>query len=97
LDRLGQLAPALAGKLHETCDRFEAAWRRGTRPQLADFLGPADDGLYAPLLAELVHLDVFYRRQRGEQPHADDYRARFPHLAPSVLASAFNATGPEHG
>lgn len=87
-------ADALARE--DLCDAFEGAWRAGPTPHLEDYLarfsGPGRDDL----LAELLHLDVAYRRQRGEQPALADYLPRFPDhgpmiervLAPETLASA---------
>lgn len=80
----------------DLCDAFEGAWRAGPPPLVEDywarFTGPGRDDL----LAELLHLDVAYRRQRGEQPVAADYLPRFPEhgstiervLTPETLASA---------
>jgi serine/threonine-protein kinase len=71
------------------CNRFEAAWRAGPAPRVEDFL----DGWQGPersaLLCELVALDVYHRRRRGEECRMEDYRARFPALDPSGLAKAF--------
>jgi WD40 repeat protein len=78
----------LARRLEQVCDRFEAAWRAGTPPHLEDFLTAADAEERAALLRELVLLDVFHRRRRGEQPGPDHYRHRFPHLDPAWLAGA---------
>jgi WD40 repeat protein/serine/threonine protein kinase len=55
------------------CLRFEAAWKSGQRPVLADFLAEVPADAQAVLLRELIHLDVCYRRARGEQPRADEY------------------------
>src|SRR5262249_28967156 len=44
------------------------------------------------LLRELVALEVAGRLQRGEQPRAEEYRARFPELEPEWLARALAST-----
>ncbi len=90
---LADLTPTLARRLHEACNRFEAAWRGGARPSLDDSLAGAGDDLVPVLLRELIHLDVWYRRQYGEQPRAEDYQARFPTLDADWLAEA--VTDPE--
>jgi tetratricopeptide (TPR) repeat protein len=93
---LPELAPALAVQLNELCDRFEAAWRCGDRPRLGDFLPAADSGHYSIFFRELTILDVYYRRQTGEQPGAEDYRDRLAGLNSAwledVLAGAGQAT-----
>jgi serine/threonine-protein kinase len=67
--------------IEEVCTRFESAWRAaGTQapaPQIEDYLSAATDEERPTLLEQLLLLDVYYRRRRGEQPDAD-YAARFP-------------------
>lgn len=73
-------------RLNDQCNRFEAAWKAGTRPRLEDHLaGTPDD---AVLTRHLILLDLDYRRQLGEQPRVEDYQERFPVLSPSWLQDA---------
>ena len=62
------------------CDDFEAAWRAGGSPRAEDYLPPDDDSLRAVLLAELIPIEVEYRRKRGDHPRPDEYAGRFPDL-----------------
>ena len=55
------------------CDEFEAAWRRGEQPDIADVLSRVPAGERRRLCVELVRLDIDYRRKRGEQPRTADY------------------------
>jgi WD40 repeat protein/tRNA A-37 threonylcarbamoyl transferase component Bud32 len=87
---LAALTPTLVRQLDEACNRFEAGWREGSRPVLADGLAGAGAELYPVLLTELVLLDAYYRRQAGEQPTARDYQRQFPTLDPSWLAQALS-------
>jgi hypothetical protein len=73
-------------RLVRACLGFERAWRAGPRPRLEDHLAEAGAAVRAPLLRELVLLDVYYRRRAGEWPGAADYRERFPELEPAWLA-----------
>src|SRR5262249_53491476 len=76
------------------CDAFEAAWRAaGVPPRIEDFLGAADGAHRLPLLVELVALDAHHRRRRGRAVSAEDYRGRFPDLAPALLADALAPEG----
>ncbi|HKB36325.1 MAG TPA: serine/threonine-protein kinase, partial [Gemmataceae bacterium] len=79
----------LPSHLDEVRARLEAAWRGAspgaTLPRIEDQLGGLSDADRLALLPELVALEVAYRRQRGEQPSAKEYRARFPELAPDWL------------
>jgi tetratricopeptide (TPR) repeat protein/tRNA A-37 threonylcarbamoyl transferase component Bud32 len=91
LSSVSDLSPALARRLDEVCNRFEAAWRGG-RPRLDDFLDETDS-LYPILLRELISLDIHYRRQAGERPRAEDYQARCAALGAVWLAEALTDTG----
>jgi predicted Ser/Thr protein kinase len=59
--------------------RFEDAWRRGQRPDLAALL-PAGAQRLA-VLRELAHVELELRLKAGEAARADDYFDRFPELA----------------
>lgn len=50
------------------CDRFESAWRGGARPRAEDYLGDLPPETALPLLAELLGLELYYRRLAGEAP-----------------------------
>src|SRR5262245_31115510 len=75
--------------LDEIRARFEMSWQAAspsrTLPRIEDQLGGFADADRRALLHELVALEVAYRRQRGEQPRAEEYRARFPELSPDWL------------
>jgi hypothetical protein len=62
------------------CRSFEAAWKvagnGGARPWIEDYLSAAGTGERAPLLRELIKVELHYRRD--EHPSADEYRQRFP-------------------
>jgi serine/threonine protein kinase len=88
----------LALQMEELCRRFEAAWKAtattATPPQIEDYLGTASAPASDVLLPELILLDVHYRRNRGEEPRAEDYAARFPGLPESWLMSALAGPAP---
>jgi WD40 repeat protein/serine/threonine protein kinase len=85
----GELSPALRVRLvEEVCDRFEAAWRVGPRPDLEPYLASAQECVRSLLLPELLALDLAYRRQAGERPSPADYRSRFP-ADDELIRSAF--------
>jgi WD40 repeat protein len=75
-------------RVDHLCDRFEAAWNAGSRPAIEAYLADAAEVSLSVLLCELVLLDVYYRRLRGEVPWPEDYAARFPRLPPAWLAAA---------
>ncbi|HEY7314778.1 MAG TPA: WD40 repeat domain-containing protein [Gemmataceae bacterium] len=59
---------------------FEDAWRRGERPNLADYL-PTTEADRLPVLIELVHEDLEYRFKAGEFVRVEDYLRHYPDLA----------------
>jgi WD40 repeat protein/serine/threonine protein kinase len=82
-------------KVDEVCTRFEAVWKARAQPRIEDYLADLTDVEKREVLRELVFLDVFYRRKRGESCHAEDYHTRFPELAVDWLTSALSAdSGP---
>jgi hypothetical protein len=72
------------------CVAFDEAWQHGQRPSLDDFLHLGADLPQQLLLAELLRIELFYRRGAGDQIQATEYQARFPEchsLIERVLAT----------
>jgi hypothetical protein len=88
------LSLTAAQQVNALCNRFEAAWQAGQRPRIEDALAEAAEAERAALLQELLALEVYYRRQHGDDPRPGDYRDRFPALDPAWLADAIAATPP---
>jgi serine/threonine-protein kinase len=80
----------LAGRIDRACDRFEADWRAGRRPELEAYLAGAPEPDRPVLLRELLLLELEFRRNQGERPAPGEYRARFPRQE-RLIASAFEA------
>src|SRR5262245_30497935 len=72
------LSPGEARLVDQTCDRFEAAWKAGQRPDLGEFLGTVAEPVRSALLRQLLFLDWDYRRRANDVPRESDYRACFP-------------------
>jgi tRNA A-37 threonylcarbamoyl transferase component Bud32 len=91
-ESMPQTVAPLPPHLQEVRGRLEAAWQGtapgATLPRLKDHLAGLGEGERLTLLRELVPLEMACRRQRGEQPHVEEYRARFPELQVEWLASA---------
>ncbi|MDY3555759.1 tetratricopeptide repeat protein [Gemmata sp. JC717] len=58
---------------------FESAWASGP-PALESFLPHPGSEQFLPVLAELVRVDLEFRRRRGERARLDRYRDAFPQL-----------------
>jgi serine/threonine protein kinase len=80
------LSPSLVRLVDEVCDRFEAAWQAGQRPQLEDFVRGTVTLVQSTLLQELLAMGLAYRRRSGEQPDAEEYRRRFPDHVETISA-----------
>ncbi len=63
--------------LNASVDQFENEWRDSGRARVEDFLPPAEDQLYLPILSELIRVDLEIRWRKGEQPRVEDYLRRF--------------------
>lgn len=80
MSRQSVAAGEIERSVSELCGRFEEAWRKGARPDIATFL-PADGTLRSALLPELVLRDMEQRARSHEPVRADEYLARFPELS----------------
>ncbi len=80
-------------RIDAACDRFEAAWRSGPRPDLADYLDLPPGPVRDRLVRELLALDLEFRQAAGERPDPAPYRDRFPDDADAIDA-AFTLRGP---
>jgi serine/threonine protein kinase len=78
--------PSQFRRIDEACDAFEAAWLAGSRPTVEEHLARAAPEDQQALLAELLRLDVEYRRKIGETPRLDEYLPRFPGHAARLAA-----------
>jgi predicted Ser/Thr protein kinase len=77
--------------IYEVHKRFEAVWKTAgplhEPPRIEEYLGDSTEPRRSALLVELIPLDLFYRRRRGDTPRAEEYLARFPTLDPAWLTS----------
>ena len=74
-------------RIDRICDSFEGQWLLDNRPEIAIYLAEADD-LRPALLRELIQVDLFYRRRKGELPQAEAYVGRFPDIDAAWLSAA---------
>jgi len=74
--------------IDSACLRFEAAWKAGLRPALADYVEPVPREERAAFLRQLLPLDRHYRAQQGEHPSPELYLAQFPQEA-AVIREVF--------
>ncbi|WP_146584258.1 serine/threonine-protein kinase [Posidoniimonas polymericola] len=88
--RQKKLPIASLERIDDLCADFERAWQAG-EPRPIEASLPADSTTAdSPaderevLLAELIVLEVDYRRRRGEAPTAEDYLPRFPEAAAAI-------------
>ena len=92
----GDLPVPAERQVNAACEPFELAWKAGQRPRIEDYLGDTPKSERSPLLRELIALDIYYRRQAGEEPAPEEYRARFPELdLPSQASTQWYFAGEE--
>ncbi len=77
--RQKKLSIATLEHIDELCEEFERSWR-STKPQTIESVLEQNVSAMERdlLLAELVSLEVDYRRRRGEIPKEQEYLNRFP-------------------
>ncbi|TWT66683.1 serine/threonine-protein kinase [Allorhodopirellula solitaria] len=89
---------AILERIDDQCAAFEKAWQTGERPSIQDSL--PEDLTGRPqefLLAELIALDIDYRKRRGESPTGQYYAESFPQhetLIANVFAEADRSQRP---
>src|SRR5437660_8004493 len=76
----GSHSTTIAEWVDQVADQFDAAWRRGSSPHIADFLSAATGPSRAVLAEELVRIDLEYRCRSGETPKLEDYLQELPEL-----------------
>ena len=76
-------------RIDELCDAFEADWRLGKRPTIADVLISVDSPLRAKLFRELLLVELECRRSLGEEPTQTEYLQQFPEFAAQIEAISF--------
>ncbi len=82
-------SPAIDAKINRVREQFETVWRTG-KPQVEDYLQRVAEQHRPSLVAELLAVDIQFRRQAGESPTADDYLPQLPDQVDAV--SQFFAT-----
>jgi serine/threonine-protein kinase len=77
---------ARARAIHRSCESFEAAWRAGKAPSIADYFGESGPTGDSELFRELLALELELRREGGERPTPEEYVARFPGCESAICA-----------
>jgi len=75
-----QATPSEQTELGQFVERFEAAWLRGERPAIENYL-PQREADRVRVLPELVHIDLECRLKAQEAVRIESYFERFPELA----------------
>jgi serine/threonine protein kinase/tetratricopeptide (TPR) repeat protein len=68
-------------RVDRICDAFEAAWQRGEKPRVEDYLGTAAEPERSKLLEELLKLELEFRGKTGDSPVPQEFLRRFPQHA----------------
>jgi serine/threonine-protein kinase len=83
----GTLPLSLAERIDAGCDRYEATWAAGGRPDLDDYLDEPAGAAREAQFARLLALEIELRRMHGERPTRTEYFARFPGFEAQVEAA----------
>jgi serine/threonine-protein kinase len=92
LPSLSSLPVEEALRVERLCTQFEAAWQQ--RPRIEDYRPEVPEAVWPVLLRELLPVELAYRRQPGEQPTLEEYRARLSPLdsaSDSILTALLGA------
>lgn len=78
-------------RIDERCDAFESAWRRGERPRIGDFIGPADEPYRNRLFCELLLVEQECRRRLSKQSAGEDTQESSREFATTSLRHGASA------
>ncbi|QEG40878.1 serine/threonine protein kinase [Roseimaritima ulvae] len=82
-------------QIDDRCAEFEKAWQTGSPVSIESILADdVADEQREVLLAELVVLELDYRRRRGESPNQQEFLDRFPEHAEQIRAVFDDAQRP---
>ena len=83
--RQKKLPIAALERIDDLCAEFERQWQTNEAPSIESVLGGDVSAIERDaLLAELIVLDIDYRRRRGETPTEQEYIDRFPEDATAI-------------
>ncbi|HEX4000949.1 MAG TPA: serine/threonine-protein kinase [Pirellulales bacterium] len=88
-------ASILTPELRGLCHAFEAAWVAKRSPLLEEFLARVPEAQQALFFEELLRLELFYRKSRGEQISTESLLARFPSFAECIREALSEASQTE--
>lgn len=71
-------------RLDDLCERFEAEWKQGGRPDLGAFLGHLPAADTGEVFDELLAVELEYRLRKGEHLTTEEYRVRYPQFADRI-------------
>jgi len=84
---------SLKKRVDQACDRFEKAWKDRQGPRIQAYLAEVPEPERAPLLRELLALEIELRRNVGETPTPEEYLGRFPEHVELIHAAFANVPG----
>ncbi len=77
----------LSTNWESVCDRFEEAFRAGGTPTIEAMLATIAVEVRPRLFAELLSIECWWRKRRGETAEPNDYLARFPDFQQTIIAA----------
>ncbi len=87
-----QIPIATLERIDDLCADFEFRWQSGEAPRIEPILREVPTEEREILLAELVALEIDYRRRSGRTPIAQEYHERFPEY-PNIIDDALESRG----
>jgi len=83
--RQKKLPIAALERIDDRCAEFEQRWQLNEPPSIESVLSDDVTGVEREvLLAELVVLEIDYRRRRGDTPTTQEYLDRFPEHSSAI-------------
>ncbi len=94
LDKAPLETASVTGRIDMLCDQFESSWKSGAEPRIEDLLAHVPPAEHAPLVEQLLLVEIGHRRRGGQTVDPRPYRQRFPLFLPQVEAAFSRADRP---
>ena len=79
-------------EIQSLCREYRKRLKAGQSAGIDEVLGRIDNSASENLFQNLLHIDVEFRRRRGESPTSDEYLRRFPRYAGLIRQAFFEST-----
>src|SRR6056297_625186 len=79
-------------EIQSLCREFRKRLKAGDQANIDEYLPRIDESAGETLFQNLLHLEIEFRRERGESPSSDNFIQRFPQFSGLIRQAFFEST-----